>query len=302
LIKLEDKQMLSDQELSEKADLSGDTFLNELWYAIRKNKMAMAGGIVIILLILIALFASYISPYDPYHVDLDMQLQKPSAEHWLGTDEFGRDLLTRIMFGTRISLAIGLIPTILSLFIGTILGMVSGYYGKRTDFIIMRIADVVLAFPELLLAMVIMYTLGANILNIFIALSLVRWARVARVVRAQTMSIKEKEYVEASRAIGVKNWIIMFRHILPNCLSSLIVLFTLDIPNAILSEASLSFLGIGAQPPAASWGLMISRGKEYLFSAPWVAISPGIAILLIVLAFNYLGDGLRDALDPYMKQ
>ncbi|KUO73643.1 MAG: peptide ABC transporter permease [Clostridia bacterium BRH_c25] len=294
--------MLSDQELSEKADLSGDTFLNELWYAIRKNKMAMAGGIVIILLILIALFASYISPYDPYHVDLDMQLQKPSAEHWLGTDEFGRDLLTRIMFGTRISLAIGLIPTILSLFIGTILGMVSGYYGKRTDFIIMRIADVVLAFPELLLAMVIMYTLGANILNIFIALSLVRWARVARVVRAQTMSIKEKEYVEASRAIGVKNWIIMFRHILPNCLSSLIVLFTLDIPNAILSEASLSFLGIGAQPPAASWGLMISRGKEYLFSAPWVAISPGIAILLIVLAFNYLGDGLRDALDPYMKQ
>lgn len=302
MIKLEEKQQLSDQELSEKADLSGDTFFNEVCSSIKKNKMAMAGGITILLLVLIAIFAPFLSPHDPYLVNLDMQLQKPSAEHWLGTDEFGRDLLTRIMFGTRISLAIGLIPTILSMIIGIILGMVSGYYGKRTDFIIMRIADVVLAFPELLLAMVVMYTLGANILNIFIALSLVRWARVARVVRAQTMSIKEKEYVEASRAIGVKNWTIMLRHILPNCLSSLVVLFTLDIPNAILSEASLSFLGVGAQPPATSWGLMISRGKEYLFSAPWVAISPGIAILIIVLAFNYLGDGLRDALDPYMKQ
>lgn len=302
MIKPEEMQQLSDQELSEKADLSGDTFFNEVCSAIKKNKMALAGGIIIILLILIAIFAPFLSPHDPYFVNLDKQLLKPSAEHWLGTDEFGRDLLTRIMFGTRISLVIGLVPTLLSMIIGIVLGMVSGYYGKKTDFIIMRIADVVLAFPELLLAMVVMYTLGASLLNIFIALSLVRWAGVARVVRAQTMSIKEKEFVEASRAIGVKNWKIMFKHILPNCLSSLIVLFTLNIPGAILSEASLSFLGVGAQPPAASWGLMISRGKEYLFSAPWVAISPGIAILIIVLAFNYLGDGLRDALDPHMKQ
>lgn len=302
MTKLEEKRPLTEQELSEKADISGDTFLNEVISAIKKNKMAMIGGITIILLILIAIFAPVLSPHDPYKVNLDMQFAKPSAQHWLGTDEFGRDLLTRIMFGTRISLVIGLIPTFLSMMIGIILGMVSGYYGKRTDFIIMRIADVVLAFPELLLAMVVMYTLGASLLNLFIALSLVRWAGVARVVRAQTMSLKEKEFVEASRAIGIKNWIIMFKHILPNCLSSLVVLFTLNIPGAILSEASLSFLGVGAQPPAASWGLMISRGKEYLFSAPWVAIAPGIAILIVVLAFNYLGDGLRDALDPYMKQ
>lgn len=302
MTKLEEKQPLTEQELSEKADISGDTFLNEVISAIKKNKMAMIGGITIILLILIAIFARFLSPYDPYKVNLNMQFAKPSAEHWLGTDEFGRDLLTRIMFGTRISLIIGLIPTFLSMMIGIVLGMISGYYGKKTDFIIMRIADVVLAFPELLLAMVVMYTLGASLLNLFIALSLVRWAGVARVVRAQTMSLKEKEFVEASRAIGIKNWIIMFKHILPNCLSSLVVLFTLNIPGAILSEASLSFLGVGAQPPAASWGLMISRGKEYLFSAPWVAIAPGIAILIVVLAFNYLGDGLRDALDPYMKQ
>jgi len=305
--KLEETQkmsapVLSEEELNEKADLAGDTFFNEVCYAMKKNKMAMAGGVVIILLFLVAIFAPFLSPHDPYLVNLDKQFTKPCAQYWLGTDEFGRDLLTRIMFGTRISLAVGLIPTILSMIIGIAMGMISGYYGKRTDFIIMRIADVVLAFPELLLAMVVMYTLGASLLNIFIALSLVRWAGVARVVRAQTLSIKEKEFVEASKAIGVKNWIIMIRHILPNCMSSLIVLFTLNIPGAILSEASLSFLGVGAQPPAASWGLMISRGKEYLFSAPWVAIAPGIAILVIVLAFNYLGDGLRDALDPYMKQ
>lgn len=302
MINPEDKQHLNDQELSEKADLIGDTFLNEVYYAIKENKMAMLGGITILILIFIALFASYLTPYDPYFVNLDLQFQKPGFAHWLGTDEFGRDILTRMMYGTRISLVIGLVPTFLSMLIGTVLGMVSGYYGNKTDFIIMRIADMVLAFPSLLLAMVVMYTLGASLLNIFIALSIVGWAGTARVVRAQTLSLKEKEFVEAARAIGVKKRTIMFRHILPNCLPSLIVLFTLGIPSAILSEASLSFLGVGAQPPAASWGLMISRGKEYLFSAPWIAISPGIAILIIVLAFNYLGDGLRDALDPSMKQ
>jgi ABC-type dipeptide/oligopeptide/nickel transport system permease subunit len=186
--------------------------------------------------------------------------------------------------------------------LGSVLGIISGYYGGKVDTAIMRVADMVMAFPSLLLAMAVMYTLGANLYNIFIALSIVGWAGTARVVRAQTLSIKEKEFVEAARAIGVKNWIIMIRHIFPNCVAPLLVLLTLGIPEAIMSEASLSFLGVGAQPPTPSWGLMISNGKEYLFSAPWVAITPGFAILIIVLAFNFLGDGLRDALDPFMKQ
>lgn len=186
--------------------------------------------------------------------------------------------------------------------IGTILGLMAGFLGKKVDFIIMRFADIMLAFPSLLLAMVVMYTLGASLINIFIALSLVNWAGTARIVRSQTLALKEKEFVEAAISIGVKKSVIMLKHILPNCISSLIVLFTLNVPASILSESSLSFLGIGAQPPSTSWGLMVVRGKQYLFTDPWISIAPGIAILVIVLAFNFLGDGLRDAIDPYLKE
>jgi ABC-type dipeptide/oligopeptide/nickel transport system permease subunit len=186
--------------------------------------------------------------------------------------------------------------------VGTFLGLVGGWYGGKTDYAIMRLADIVMAFPSLLLAMVVMYTLGASLFNIFIALAIVGWGGVARVVRSQVLSLREKEFVEACRAVGVRTPVILFRHILPNCLPSLIVLFTLGIPGAILSEASLSFLGVGAQPPTPSWGLIVTSGTEFLFSAPWIAIAPGVFILLTVLAFNFLGDGLRDALDPYMKQ
>lgn len=288
-------------ELKESAELRGDAFLKEVANALKKNKMAVIGLIVIIFLMLIAIFAPYIAPYDPYDVNLDLQFSKPSIINWLGTDMFGRDILSRIIFGTRISMLIGLIPTFISMVIGIILGLFSGYYGGKIDSIIMRIADIVLAFPSLLLAMVFMYTLGASLLNIFIALSLVSWAGISRVVRSQTLSLKEMEFIEASKSVGTKNWTIMIRHIFPNCISNLIVLFTLNIPGAILSESSLSFLGVGAQPPTPSWGLEISRGKEFLLSAPWVSIFPGVMILIITLAFNFFGDGLRDALDPYMK-
>ncbi|HHY70849.1 MAG TPA: ABC transporter permease [Thermoanaerobacterales bacterium] len=290
------------EQIDEEMELQGTTFIKEVWYRFKKNRMAMAGAMIVILMILIAAFAPWITPHNPYEVNLLNQFQPPGPKYLLGTDIYGRDMLSRIIYGTRISLIIGLIPTLISMAIGSVLGIISGYYGGKTDNIIMRLADMVMAFPSLLLAMVVMYTLGASLYNIFIALSIVGWAGTARVVRAQTLSIKEKEFVEAARAIGVKNWVTMLRHIFPNCMAPLLVLLTMGIPEAIMSEASLSFLGVGAQPPTPSWGLMISNGKEYLFSSPWVAISPGFAILIIVLAFNFLGDGLRDALDPYMKQ
>ena len=276
-----------------------DTWLDKAKTLVRQNKLAAFSAMLIILMILIAIFAPVVAPYDHLQQSLSDRLQHPSAAHWLGTDELGRDVLSRIIFGARISLTIGLVPTLISMAIGTVLGM---YYGGKVDFIIMRLADVMLAFPSLLLAMVVMYTMGGGLINIFIALSLVNWAGTARIVRSQTLSLKEKEYVEAARSIGVKKWVIMFRHILPNCIPSLIVLFTLNIPSAILSEASLSFLGVGAQPPSASWGLMVVRGKKYLFSEPWLSIAPSVAIMIVVMAFNFLGDGLRDVLDPYLKE
>jgi peptide/nickel transport system permease protein/oligopeptide transport system permease protein len=278
------------------------SFLRDVWIAYRRNRMAMAGAVGVGLLVFVAVFAPLLTPYDPYAIDLDAMTLAPSWAHWLGTDQFGRDLLTRIFFGARISLVIGVVPTLLGMAVGTLLGLVGGWYGGKIDYAFMRLADIVMAFPSLLLAMVVMYTLGASLFNIFIALAIVGWGGVARVVRSQVLSLREKEFVEACRAVGVRTPVILFRHILPNCLPSLIVLFTLGIPGAILSEASLSFLGVGAQPPTPSWGLIVTSGKEFLFSAPWIAIAPGVFILLTVLAFNFLGDGLRDALDPYMKQ
>ncbi len=275
--------------------------LLEILSSFAENRLAVIGAVLVIAIVCIALAAPLVAPYDPYKVDLDAQFLAQSLAHPVGTDMFGRDVLSRIIYGARISLLVGLVPTSISMLIGIVMGLVSGYFGKRVDFAIMMLADMVLSFPSLLLAMIVMYTLGASLLNIFIALSAVGWAGTARVVRSQTLSIKHKEFVEASRAIGTGSLAIMLKQILPNCLPQLLVLFTLNIPSSILSEASLSFLGVGAQPPAASWGLMVSIGREYLFNAPWVAIAPGVAILVTVLAFNFMGDGLRDALDPWLK-
>jgi peptide/nickel transport system permease protein/oligopeptide transport system permease protein len=266
-----------------------------------KNRLAVLGLCITVLVAALAIFAPLFAPHDPYKVNLDMQFKAPGGTYPVGTDMYGRDVLSRIIYGTRISLLVGIVPTLISMTIGIVLGLVAGYYGGWIDFCLMIISDMVLSFPSLLLAMVVMYSLGASLLNIFIALSVVGWAGTARVVRSQTLSLKNKEFIEASKAVGTRNSLIMLRHIFPNCVPQLLVLFTLNIPGSILSEASLSFLGIGAQPPASSWGLMVSNGREYLFNAPWVAISPGIAILVTVLAFNFLGDGLRDALDPYLK-
>lgn len=277
------------------------SFLRDTVQAFRRNSLAMVGLAFVAILVFCAVFAPWVSPHDPYRVALDDQLLPASTTYWLGTDNFGRDVLTRILYGARISLVVGIVPSLISLAIGTALGILSGYLGGKTDFAVMRLADMMIAFPSLLLAMVVMYTLGANLLNIFLALALVGWASVARVVRSQTLALREKEFIEAARANGTSRARIMFSHIFPNVIPTLIVLFSLSIPEAIMWESSLSFLGVGVQPPEASWGLLVAKGKEYMFQAPLVAIAPGIAILLTVLAFNFIGDGLRDALDPSMK-
>ena len=291
------KKELEESEISEKEGIK-----ENLLRMVRQNKLAVISAVVILIIILAAVFAPVIAPYGYSEQDLVNRLQAPSLKHLLGTDELGRDVFSRLLYGARLSLVIGIFPTAISMIIGIVLGLIAGYYGGKTDYIIMRLCDIVLAFPSLLLAMVVMYTLGASMMNIFIALALINWASVARVVRSETLSLKESEYVEAAHSIGVRNTVIMLRHILPNCVPSLIVLFTMNVPSSILSESSLSFLGIGAQPPTASWGLMVTAGKQFLFTQPWISLSPAVAIMIIVLAFNFLGDGLRDVLDPYLKE
>ena len=279
-----------------------ETFLTLILRMARENRLAVFSAALILLFILAAIFAPFLTSYSYSEMDLMHRLSPPSASHLFGTDEAGRDILTRLLYGSRVSLLTGVVPTVISMAAGALLGVISGYYGGWVDAVIMRLADVMLAFPSMLLAMVIMYMLGGGLINVFLTLALVNWASVARIVRAQALALKETEYVEAARVIGVARMKIIFRHLLPNCLPTLIVLFTLNVPSAILTESSLSFLGLGVQPPAASWGLMVNQGRQYLYNAPWVSLAPCIAIMVIVLAFNFLGDGLRDVLDPHQKK
>ena len=268
----------------------------------RENKLAILSLVIIAIFVIGAVFAPWLTPYGYEDIDPINRLSGLSKEHPLGADELGRDVLTRLLYGSRISLLVGIVPTIISMLAGAVLGIVAGYMGGRVDSVIMRLADIMLAFPSMLLAMVIMYTLGDGIINIFLALALVNWASVARIVRAETLKLREAEFVESARSIGVSNFKIMWRHIMPNCIPSMIVLFTLNIPSAILSESSLSFLGLGIEKPMASWGMMVNIGRQYLYTNPELSLVPSIAIMLIVLAFNFLGDGLRDVLDPHLKK
>ncbi len=279
-----------------------ETFRDLMRRMARENKTAVVSFFLILVAILLAILAPFLTPYGENDMDLMHRLAAPSSEHLLGTDEGGRDVLTRLLYGARVSLLIGVAPALLSLILGALLGVVAGYRGGLPDAVVMRIADVTLAFPSMLLAMVMMYALGGGILNVFLTLTLINWANVARIVRAQTLKLKNSEFVEAARVIGVSRDRIMRRHILPNCLPTLLVLFTLNIPASILTESSLSFLGLGIQPPNASWGLMINTSRQYLYNAPWLCFAPGAAIMLIVLAFNFLGNGLLDVLDPRLKK
>lgn len=269
------------------------------------NKASLVSGIFILILAVIAIvtaIAPGILPYDPYQQDLSQSLLPPSAEHWFGTDLQGRDIFCRVMVGTQISLSVGLIAVAFSLTIGVILGSIAGYKGGWIDTVIMRVMDMMLAIPSILLAIAIMAALGPGIEKAVVAIGLVSIPEYARIVRSEILAIKENDYVAAARVIGDSNFKIVFRHVLPNALPSIIVRATLGISSAILDCAALGFLGLGVQPPAAEWGDMLGRGRNELFRAPWLMIFPGLAITLAVLAFNLLGDGIRDGLDPKSRK
>lgn len=266
-----------------------------------RNKAAVVGAIIIAFYIFIATFAPLLSPFDPYEIQLENKLQPPSFEHWMGTDDKGRDILSRILYGSRLSMGVGFAAVAFGAFFGILFGLIAGYYGKWVDSVIMRCMDVLLAFPGILLALAIISALGPGLINVTIAVGAFSVPLFARIVRGSTLEVKQLEYVDAIRSLGAKDSTIIFRHILPNILSPIIVQGTLRIATAILSAAGLSFLGLGAQPPSSEWGTMLSAGRDFLFSAPYIAIFPGVAIAILVLGFNIFGDGLRDALDPRMK-
>jgi peptide/nickel transport system permease protein len=268
---------------------------------LRRDKAAIVGLIVIALLILVAIFAPVLAPQSPTDQSFIDKLQGPSSAHWMGTDEFGRDILSRVIYGSRVALRVGLLPVVIALLIGVTAGLAAGYYGGPTDQVLMRLADILLAFPWLLLAIGIVAILGPGINNVIIAVAIIYIPAFARIVRASVLSIKSREYVEAARVIGLRDTRIIARHILRNAWAPIIVLATLSIGQAIIYAAGLSFIGLGTQPPAADWGVMLKSGHEFLRDSPWLGIFPGLAILVTVLAFNLFGDGLRDALDPRIR-
>jgi peptide/nickel transport system permease protein len=265
------------------------------------QRIGLIGLFLGLLVLVAAVFAPIVSPYDPYQINMADSLRPPSLAHPLGTDVFGRDVLSRMIYGARISMEVSVLSRILSLVLGTLLGLVAGYYGGRLDNAIMRAADITLAYPGLLLLIAVMAAVGPSLTSLIVALGIVGWAAVARIVRAQVLSIKEREFVLAVRSLGGDSSRILFRHLLPNCLSQLIIIFSMGLGMGIMAESSMSFLGLGAQPPLPSWGSMISSGLDYLRVAPWLSLAPGIGITMAVLGFNLLGDAFRDALDPKLK-
>jgi len=272
-----------------------------LFQRLLRSKSAIIGSVIVLMMIGVAAFASVIAPYDPIKQSFKIQLQPPSSSHPLGTDEFGRDILSRVFFGSRWALLAGFLADSIALVLGVIIGVLGGFYGREVDAVIVWLTDVMLAFPYLLLAMIVVAVFGPGLINAMIAIGIVYVPQYARLVRGTVLSLKEKEFIEAARCLGVPAHWIMFRHILPNCVAPIIVMATLAIGWAIVQTAGLSFLGLGAQPPTPEWGAMLSGGRNYMLSAWWIATFPGLAIVVTVIGFNLLGDGLRDVLDPYLR-
>lgn len=262
-----------------------------------KNKMAVMGFIIILAMVIIAVFAPFIATQAPEAQDLAIRFQSPSAEHFFGTDNFGRDIFSNVVYGARISLFIGLVATIISVIIGTIIGAVAGFFGGGVDNVLMRLVDIILSIPSLILAIAISAVLGTGIRNLILAVSLSSITNYARIVRASVLSVKEQEYVEAAKIGGASNFRLIFRHILPNCTGPIIVQATLGVGTAILQAASLSFIGLGVQPPTPEWGGMLSQGRSYIRDYPHMTIFPGLAIALTIFSLNLFGDGLSDTLD-----
>jgi peptide/nickel transport system permease protein len=274
---------------------------SDFWERFLKNKMAVAGSLVVLLLFAVSLLAPWIAPCDPSAIDLTQVLAAPSSAHLFGTDQLGRDVLSRMIWGARISLKVGFVATGIAILLGAILGAVSGYYGRWVDAVIMRFVDIMLCFPTFFLILAVIAILEPSIWNIMIIIGLTGWMGITRLVRADFISLKERDFVLAARVIGASDLRIIFIHILPNAMASILVATTLGIAGAILTESALSFLGIGVQPPTPSWGNILTAGKDNIDIAWWLSLYPGLAILITVLGYNLLGEGIRDSLDPRLR-
>jgi peptide/nickel transport system permease protein len=272
------------------------------WESVYKNKLMLAGSGIVLLLMVVSMLAPWIAPYDPGQINLNNVLMPPSADHLFGTDPLGRDVFSRMIYGARISLKVGFVATGLAIIIGTVLGAVSGYYGGWVDSVIMRFVDIMLCFPTFFLILAVIAFLEPSIWNIMIVIGLTGWMGVTRLVRADFISLKERDFVNAARAIGASDIRIIFMHILPNSMASILVAATLGIAGAILTESALSFLGIGVQPPTPSWGNILTAGKDNIDIAWWLSLYPGLAILITVVGYNLLGEGIRDLFDPRLKK
>ena len=275
----------------------------DVWHRLKRSKAAIAGIILISIFILMAVFAPLIADYnnDAIRMNVQERLQSPSTNHWFGTDELGRDIFARIVYGTRISLFVGIISVSIALVLGGTMGAIAGYYGGKIDNVIMRILDVLLAIPGILMAITIVAALGASLFNLMIAVGIANIPRFARIVRASVMGVRDKEFIEAARAVGARDYTIILKHIIPNSMAPIIVYATLKVAMAIMATASLSFLGLGVQPPTPEWGGMLAGGRAYIRDHMYIVFYPGMAIVLTVLSLNLIGDGLRDALDPKLK-
>jgi oligopeptide transport system permease protein len=287
-------QLGQEQEQEER----GSSLWHDAWIKLRKNRLAICGLVILLLLCLVSLLTPWIAPYGYEEQNLLLGASAPSAQHWLGTDIFGRDMLTRIMYGGRVSLTVGLIATAVALIIGVLWGATAGFIGGRVDAVMMRLVDILYALPFMIFIVLLMVVFGRNIFLLFFAIGAVEWLTMARIVRGQVMNLRKQEFVEAAYSLGLSQWTIIRRHIIPNTLGPVIVYTTLTIPSVMLLEAFLSFLGLGIQPPQSSWGLLISYGVETMEEFPWLLIFPGLTLSLTLFALNFLGDGLRDALDP----
>jgi oligopeptide transport system permease protein len=286
------------EKLAYKPKDCGGSLWSDGWIRLKKNKLAIVSSFILGFLCITAVLTPIIAPYGYEEQNLLLGAAPPSASHWLGTDVFGRDMLTRIMYGSRVSLAVGFIASGVAVFIGVLWGSLAGYSGGRTDAFMMRIVDILYALPFMIFIILLMVIFGRNLLLLFLAIFAVEWLTMARIVRGQVLTLKQQDFIEAAVSLGLSNWTIIRRHIIPNTLSPVIVYATLTIPSVMLLEAFLSFLGLGIQPPQSSWGLLISYGVETMEEYPWLIFFPGLFLSITLFSLNFLGDGLRDALDP----